>query len=459
MQITADDWKKFFSLWTKESIRVQKLVKSTQHGKIGWKVIHQRKIKAYMQEWIHYFKYMDNNPKASESAILSATGIHWRGTMYMRYLGMLTEGKKISPPAKRFYLNPAMRNSILQQQLEKWYYCVDEFFRPGDKTYNVFPFFVLLKIITEVGKRSNGIYSISIDEFRYFVLTTKEYSDYKMATEFILAYRNNSTNLKHILDRLFVNTSYDRVLFLLELSDILEITKTSIYIKKPYLKVAVNKLNAYEKLEKKKLIPHYRKNRARYFKMLYSDESIFEFCESELYIDTVVNDIIKIESERIISDKDEIKIEKKINEYRTKLTPNQLKDRIRKILQRRELALPNSLKRKYRKQTNISDKEAIKIERTIGKLLTNYYGCCQVIGCGYTFPKGKDGSKGNYCESHHLQSLADNGKDVPENIVVLCANHHRQFHFDDAKIVSRDKKKLTVELSGKQYKVNINYPF
>jgi hypothetical protein len=58
-----------------------------------------------------------------------------------------------------------------------------------------------------------------------------------------------------------------------------------------------------------------------------------------------------------------------------------------------------------------------------------------------------------------LQRLADNGKYIPENIVVLCANHHRQFHFDDAKTIKRDQKYLVVKLSGKQYKVNINVSF
>ncbi|MDD5691720.1 MAG: HNH endonuclease [Candidatus Omnitrophica bacterium] len=456
MPITQEDWNELFNFWQRESLRVQRLVKSSQQGKIGWKVIHQRKIKDYIPQWVNYFKFVDENPRASDSRIQAATGIHWRGTIYMRYLGMITENKKITPPAVRFYKNQDMRAGILQQQVEKWHYCVDDFFRPGDATYNIFPFFVLLKILIEIGKKS-GHCSITLDEFRYFVLITKKYYDYKMATEFILAYRTNSVHLRPDLERIFSNTSYDRVLFLLEISNILKITRDAISIENTQIQNAKNKTTAYEMLELKNKVPYYHINKSRYFRMLYSDETIFEFCESEQDIDQVVNDVIAIEEKSKITDEDETKIEKKIEKARSKLTASQLKDRIKKILQRRSIILPNSLRKKYRKQSNINEKDATKIERTIGRLLADYFQCCQIKGCGFSFPKGKGGKKGNYVEAHHLQSLADNGKDVPENIVVLCANHHRQFHYDNAKLINRAPKEIVAELSGKQHKINIDY--
>jgi hypothetical protein len=459
MQISSTDWKKFFRIWRTEKAKVKVLVKSSQFGKIGWKVIHQRQIKEYLNEWVYYFRYLHQNPTASEKSILTATGIHWRGTMYMRYLGMITQDKQLGPSVIRFYKKPALRDTILQQQLEKWYYCVDEFFKVGDKTFNIFPFFVLLKILIKIGMKSKGNYSISIDEFRYFVLTVRQYAECKMSGKLILAYRKDIKNKKPVLDNIFKNTSYDRILYLLELSDLLKISKTTVSIKPSKLRMAIQKIKDYEELEHNNLVPHYHKNRSRYLKLLYSDESIFEFCENEKNIDQIVAEIRKSETRKTLADKDEVKIDRTIEAYREKLTSDQLRDRIIKILQRRKLSLPLTLRRKYRKQTNISDKEATKIERTIGKLLGNFYGCCQIKGCGFTFLKGKGGSKGAYCEAHHLQGLADNGKDVPENVVVLCANHHRQFHFDDTKIIKRERKYLVVELSGKQYKINVDYPF
>lgn len=458
MKVSNSDWKKFYRTWRTEKTRAKSIVKISQFGKIGWKVIHQRRIKEYLNEWINYFKYLHNNPDSSEESIQRATGIHWRGTIYMRYLGMITKDKNLRPPAISFYKNPSLRNMILQQQLEKWYYCVDEFFKSGDKRYGVYPFFVLLKVLLEVGRKGDS-FSISVDEFRYFILTMRHYNDWKTAIKFILGYRGDVRSRKPILDNIFLNTSYDRILFLMELSDILKITKTSISIKDSKIGAAKKKIKAYEELEHDNLIPHYHRNSSRYLKLLYSNESLFDFCENEKNIDQVVMEIKKSETRIKITDKDEFRIEKVIDAYREKLTLNQLKDRIEKILQRRKLSLSKTLRRRYRKQTLMSDKEAIKLERTIGKLLADYYGCCQIVGCGFTFPKGKDGRKGTYCEAHHLQRLADDGKDVPENIVVLCANHHKQFHFDDAKTIRRERRHLVVELSGRRYKVNVDYPF
>ncbi len=459
MQIGSKDWEKFFQTWNDEKTQIKSFVKSSQYGKIGWKVIHQRRIKEYMNEWINYFRYLHQNSNTSKKSIFNATSIHWRGTMYMRYIGMITNDKQLTPSAIRFYKKAGSRNTILQQQLEKWYYCVDDFFKYGDKTFNVFPFFSLLKILIEIGNKSKGNCSISIDEFRYFVLTVRQYTECETVVNFILAYRKDMKNKKTVLDDIFINTSYDRILYLLELSYFLKISKTTISLKPSKLEMALKRIKDYEELERNNLVPHYHRNKSRYFKLLYSDESIFNFCENEKNIDQVVEEIKKVEISKTPIDKDELKIDKILETYSKKLTPEQLKDKIVKILQRRKYSLPLTLKRKYCKQTTISDREAIKIERTIGKLLGNYYGCCQIKGCGFTFPKGKDSAKGTYCEAHHLQGLADNGKDVPENIVVLCANHHRQFHFDDAKIIKREKKYLIVELSEKKYKIDVDYPF
>lgn len=274
-----------------------------------------------------------------------------------------------------------------------------------------------------------------------------------------MKFRGDVKSRKLMLDDIFSNTSYDRILFLIELSDIFKITKKTISIKDSNLRIAKKKIKTYEELEHGNLIPNYHKNRSRYLKLLYSNESLFEFCENEKNIDQVVMEIESSESRKKVTERGELKIEQVLEEYREKLTADQLKNRIAKILQRRKYSLSRTLRSKYRKQTSISDKEAIKLERTIGKLIANYYGCCQIVGCGFTFPKGRDGRKGTYCEAHHLQSLAGNGKDVPENILVLCANHHRQFHFDDAKISKRERNYLVAELSGKKFRVNIDYPF
>lgn len=34
-----------------------------------------------------------------------------------------------------------------------------------------------------------------------------------------------------------------------------------------------------------------------------------------------------------------------------------------------------------------------------------------------------------YLETHHVIGLANDGPDVPENVIALCANHHREAHY------------------------------
>ena len=39
----------------------------------------------------------------------------------------------------------------------------------------------------------------------------------------------------------------------------------------------------------------------------------------------------------------------------------------------------------------------------------------------------------NYSEAHHVIPLSENGSDETENIMCLCANHHRQMHYGNVK--------------------------
>jgi hypothetical protein len=69
---------------------------------------------------------------------------------------------------------------------------------------------------------------------------------------------------------------------------------------------------------------------------------------------------------------------------------------------------------------------------------------CQI--CGYTFSQTNGG---NYSELHHLEHLANGGLDVSNNLIVLCANHHRQFHYGKVTIVAHTQDRIVIELDGK----------
>ena len=180
-------------------------------------------------------------------------------------------------------------------------------------------------------------------------------------------------------------------------------------------------------------------------------------------VEEMTNQILKMERKKKITKKDEENIEKGLIQF-DKPNKEETKKNIQNILNRRKSKLPLHLKKRIKLQTKFSEEEAEKYERSVGKALVLYYGCCQIEGCGYFFSKGKDGHSGPYCESHHLQNLADNGKDIPSNIVILCPNHHRQFHYDDAQIVSRqiisaNKEKLIVKLCAKEETIFLDREF
>lgn len=75
---------------------------------------------------------------------------------------------------------------------------------------------------------------------------------------------------------------------------------------------------------------------------------------------------------------------------------------------------------------------------------------CQI--CGYYFV-GSDGKR--YVECHHLEHLANDGLDCSKNIVVVCANHHRQLHYGSAKILSHTSAFVVIEIDGVRYTCNL----
>jgi 5-methylcytosine-specific restriction protein A len=52
-------------------------------------------------------------------------------------------------------------------------------------------------------------------------------------------------------------------------------------------------------------------------------------------------------------------------------------------------------------------------------------GKCELCGkLGFIMPDGR-----RYLETHHILSLATNGADSVDNVIGLCADHHREAHY------------------------------
>lgn len=98
-----------------------------------------------------------------------------------------------------------------------------------------------------------------------------------------------------------------------------------------------------------------------------------------------------------------------------------------------------------------SDTEEIQIKRVkryqkiTDQLKTKYKGCCQIKDCGFTFLQ-KNGD--NYAEAHHLVPLSEGGSQDASNVVILCPNHHRMFHYAVVSIGKLAREKRSVIING-----------
>jgi predicted restriction endonuclease len=83
------------------------------------------------------------------------------------------------------------------------------------------------------------------------------------------------------------------------------------------------------------------------------------------------------------------------------------------------------------------------------KALRNY--CCQV--CGTTI-REKNGRY--YAEAAHITAKRLGGPELPENIIILCPNHHKEFDLGDTSIISYANGLLEFTMNGQTYKVTLS---
>lgn len=75
---------------------------------------------------------------------------------------------------------------------------------------------------------------------------------------------------------------------------------------------------------------------------------------------------------------------------------------------------------------------------------------CQI--CGFTIIK-KDNS--HYIEAAHITEKRYKGPETPDNILILCPNHHKEFDLGNKKIIERTNEKIVFDLNGKRYNLDL----
>ncbi|NMH26745.1 HNH endonuclease [Flavobacterium silvaticum] len=77
---------------------------------------------------------------------------------------------------------------------------------------------------------------------------------------------------------------------------------------------------------------------------------------------------------------------------------------------------------------------------------------CQI--CQTFIPKS-NGEK--YIEAAHIIPKHEQGQELPENIILFCPNHHKEFDLGSPNITKKDKSSIEFTLNGKEYKINLSF--
>ena len=83
------------------------------------------------------------------------------------------------------------------------------------------------------------------------------------------------------------------------------------------------------------------------------------------------------------------------------------------------------------------------------KILRNYE--CQI--CGLSIIK-RDGSK--YVEAAHIIPKHKKGNEKPDNIILLCPNHHKEFDIGHREIKKHTKDKIEFIMNGDKYEISLS---
>jgi predicted restriction endonuclease len=102
-------------------------------------------------------------------------------------------------------------------------------------------------------------------------------------------------------------------------------------------------------------------------------------------------------------------------------------------------------------ESEIAYYQRIKRYQKIVNMLKQKYGYkCQVCGFSFHMDNGN-----NYCEAHHIKMLSDDGSQTPNNVIILCANHHRMFHYASNTCIVGDlnQEKRIIRIGDEEFTV------
>lgn len=104
---------------------------------------------------------------------------------------------------------------------------------------------------------------------------------------------------------------------------------------------------------------------------------------------------------------------------------------------------------------NISEERLINLVKRYRKIVSMVKKkCkykCQICGHNFLMDNGR-----YYCEAHHLVPISEDGSQGSENVIILCANHHRMFHYAKNVItLKEDNGEKKIIINDTEYKIEM----
>ena len=76
---------------------------------------------------------------------------------------------------------------------------------------------------------------------------------------------------------------------------------------------------------------------------------------------------------------------------------------------------------------------------------------CQICGAAI-----KRGAEPPYVEAAHIKPKSKGGSENPDNIMILCPNHHKEFDLGGGKVTRGQGRKAVVEMNGARYRLSLD---
>lgn len=101
-------------------------------------------------------------------------------------------------------------------------------------------------------------------------------------------------------------------------------------------------------------------------------------------------------------------------------------------------------RQKRRRSIEVADREGAEFIRLLKKMAKFK---CQFPGCESSIKT----KKGFYVEVAHIEPWAKGGRTFPDNLLVLCPNHHKEFDLGELLILNQSKMEVEFQLNQINY--------